>query len=392
MSIRQQFLQHVAQTSEKPIGIEPAFAKGVYITDVQGKKYIDAISGFSVNNIGHGNEEVLQAIHNQSQQYMHLIVYGEYIQQPQVAYAKALTNALPKILDCVYFTNSGTEATEGALKLSKRVTGKTKIICANNAYHGSTQGALSVMGGNYWQEAYRPLLPDVYRFDINTQEFINAIDNQTACVIIEPIQAEAGVVACNKDWLLQVRERCNKFCCLLIFDEIQSGFGRTGSLFAFEQFEIVPDILLLGKALGGGMPMGAFVANNNLMKTLTYNPVLGHITTFGGHPVSCAGGLAAFKVLLKNNYIADIKSKQEFVLSKLIHPSIKKINSVGLWFAVELACKEAIIKAATNCIQNGVITDWFLFNEKCLRLAPPLTISYEELEEMIEGVLKSLEE
>lgn len=390
MSVRQQFLQHVAQTSEKPIGIEPAFAKGVYITDVQGKKYIDAISGFSVNNIGHGNEEVLQAIQQQAQQYMHLIVYGEYIQQPQVAYAKALTMALPESLNCVYFTNSGTEATEGALKLSKRVTGKSKIISANKAYHGSTQGALSVMGGNYWQQAYRPLLPNVFRYDINTDEFLNAIDAQTACVIIEPVQAEAGIVPCNKEWLQQVRERCDTYCCLLIFDEIQSGFGRTGSLFAFEQFEVIPDILLLGKALGGGMPLGAFVAHNNLMKTLTYNPVLGHITTFGGHPVSCAAGLAAFNVLLKNNFISQVKAKQEFVLSKLIHPNLKKINTYGLWFAVELESQEATVKAAANCIENGVITDWFLFNDTCLRLAPPLSISFDELQQMVDGVLKSL--
>lgn len=390
MSIRNQFLQHLAQTSNKPIGIEPAYAKGVYIYDVHGKKYMDAISGFSVNNIGHGNEQVLHALQQQANQYMHLIVYGEYIQQPQVTYAKALTDALPKSLNCVYFTNSGTEATEGALKLSKRITGKSKIISATNAYHGSTQGALSVIGGNYWQQAYRPLLPGVYRYAINSNEFLNAVDAQTACVIIEPVQAEAGVITCNKEWLQQLREQCNKHCCLLIFDEIQSGFGRTGSLFAFEQFSVVPDILLVGKALGGGMPLGAFIANNELMKTLTYNPVLGHITTFGGHPVSCAAGLAAFKVLLDNNYISEVNAKQQFVLSKLIHPNIKKINSNGLWFAIELESKEAILQAAANCIQNGVITDWFLFNEKSLRLAPPLTISYKELEEMIDVVLKSL--
>lgn len=391
MSIRNQFLQHLAQTSNKPIGIEPAHAKGVYITDVNHKKYIDAISGFSVNNIGHGNEEVLQAIQKQAQQYMHLIVYGEYIQQPQVAYAKGLANVLPESLNCVYFTNSGTEATEGALKLSKRITNRSKIISATNAYHGSTQGALSVMGGDYWQQAYRPLLPNVFRYNINATEFLNAIDAQTACVIIEPVQAEAGIIPCNKEWLQQVRERCDKYCCLLIFDEIQSGFGRTGSLFAFEQMQVVPDILLLGKALGGGMPLGAFVANYKLMQTLTYNPVLGHITTFGGHPVSCAAGLAAFNVLQKSGWINEIAAKQKFVLQQLQHSSIQKINSYGLWFAVELTSKEATIKAAVNCVQNGVITDWFLFNEKCLRLAPPLSINYDELTEMIQIVLKSLE-
>ena len=360
--------------------------------DAQGKKYIDGISGFSVANIGHSNPKVVEAVQQQAAQYMHLIVYGEFIEQPQVAYAKLLTDNLPKTLDCVYFTNSGAEAVEGAMKLAKRVTNKSKIICFNKSYHGSTQGALSLMGDEYWRNAFRPLLPNVFHFDYGSQAAIDAIDKTTACVIVEPIQAEAGVVSPTKEWLQLLQKKCNENCALLIFDEIQTGFGRTGSLFAFEQFNVVPDVLLLGKALGGGMPLGAFIANKKLMDTLSYNPVLGHITTFGGHPVSCAAGKVALEVLLENNWIDEVKGKEKILQQHLHHPKIKKVNTAGLWAAIEFEDFETCKTVAHNCIKNGLITDWFLFAQNCIRIAPPLITTNEELKLICEIVIKSVKE
>ena len=390
MSLRNQFLNHIAQTSDAPIGLEMERAEGIWLYDVDGKRYLDMISGFSVANIGHGNAKVIEAVQHQAAQYMHLIVYGEYIQQPQVAYAKLLTDNLPPTLNCVYFTNSGAEATEGAMKLAKRVTNRSKIISCNKAYHGSTQGALSVMGDEYFKNAYRPLLPDIFHFNFNSNDLVNAIDSQTACVIIETVQAESGIVKPNEHWLTAIRQKCNDHCVLLILDEIQAGFGRTGSLWAFEQFNIVPDILLLGKALGGGMPLGAFVADKRLMNTLTYNPVLGHITTFGGHPVSCAAGKAAFEVLLEGQFIEAVKHKEQLLLQHIFHPSIVAIRTAGLWMAIEFdsfATNHAIIK---KCITNGLISDWFLFNDKSMRIAPPLIITDEELITMCQVIMKSI--
>ncbi|MEO7531818.1 MAG: aspartate aminotransferase family protein, partial [Sediminibacterium sp.] len=335
ISNRQLFLDHVAQTSPAPIGIEMVKAYGIHLEDVNAKRYIDLISGFSVCNIGHSHPSVVKAVQAQAAEYMHLIVYGEFIESPQTAYAKLVTDHLPASLNCVYFTNSGAEATEGAMKLAKRVTGRSKIIAFNKSYHGSTQGALSVMGDEYWRNAFRPLLPDVYHFDYNNDEVLNAIDSQTACVILETVQAESGVHAPSKKWIQAIRQKCDEHCVLLILDEIQAGFGRTGTLWAFEQFGIVPDILLLGKALGGGMPLGAFIADRRLMNTLTYDPVLGHITTFGGHPVSCAAGKAAFEVLLEGNYIDTIKQKEKILLQHLVHPSIIAHRSSGLWMSLQ---------------------------------------------------------
>lgn len=366
ISNKQLFLNHVAQTSVAPIGIEMVKAEGVYLFDVDGKKYFDAISGFSVANIGHGNKKVIEAVHQQSAQYMHLIVYGEFIEQPQIAYAKLLTDNLPTSLNCVYFTNSGAEATEGAMKLAKRVTNRSKIISFNKSYHGSTQGALSVMGDEYWRNAFRPLLPDIFHVDFGTEEAIELIDKNTACVIVEVVQAEAGIIAPAKKWLQQLRKKCDENCVLLIFDEIQSGFGRTGSLWAFQQFDIVPDILLLGKALGGGMPLGAFITDKKLMNTLTHDPVLGHITTFGGHPVSCAAGKAAFEVLLDEKYIDVIKKKEEILLKEIHHPKIIAKRSCGLWMAIEFDSFETNHKVIQQCIKNGLITDWFLFAPHCM--------------------------
>ena len=309
---------------------------------------------------------------------------------PQVAYAKLLVDHLPASLNCVYFTNSGAEATEGAMKLAKRVTGRSKILAFNNAYHGSTQGALSVMGDEYWRNAFRPLLPDVYHVDYGSEEALSTIDGDTACVIIETIQAESGVIRPSKEWLKSLRNRCDEHCTLLIFDEIQAGFGRTGSLWAFEQFDVVPDILLLGKALGGGMPLGAFIADKKLMHTLTDNPVLGHITTFGGHPVSCAAGKAALEVLLENKWIDEVKQKEQLLTQLLQHEKIKAIRSAGLWMAVEFETFEVCKKVIDACIKNGVITDWFLFAPNCLRIAPPLSITEEEIRRICDVVLSCI--
>jgi len=392
MNNRQLFLQHVAQTSDAPIGIEMVEAAGVTLTDVAGKTYTDFIAGFSVCNIGHSHPEVVKAVQEQAAKYMHLIVYGEFIESPQVQYAALLAKHLPENLDCVYFTSSGAEATEGALKLAKRVTGKTKILACNKAYHGSTQGALSVMGDEYWRNAFRPLLPEVYHFDYNDDALVDAIDGSVACVIVEPVQAESGVTPGRKDWLAQVRKKCDDNCVLLIFDEIQSGFGRTGTLFAFEQMGVVPDVLLVGKALGGGMPLGAFISSHKLMSTLAVAPVLGHITTFGGHPVSCAAGKKAFEILLQEKYIDTVAAKSELLQSLLQHPAIIKMQGIGLWFSLRFTSDALAQKVAHACVQNGVITDWFLFAPDCIRVAPPLIITEAEIRAACTVILASIDQ
>ncbi len=387
MSLRNQFLQHIAQTSPAPIGLEMESASGIYIYDTNGKAYIDMISGFSVANIGHSHPKVVEAVRQQAEKYMHLIVYGEYIQHPQVAYAKLLTEHLPTSLNCVYFTNSGAETTEGAMKLAKRVTNRSQIICFNKAYHGSTQGALSMIGDEYFRNAFRPLLPDILHVDYNSQSAIDAINSNTACVILETVQAEAGIVKPSKEWITSLKKKCEQQGALFILDEIQAGFGRTGSLWAFEQYAIVPDILLLGKALGGGMPLGAFIADKKLMDAFTFNPVLGHITTFGGHPVSCAAGKAAFEVLIDGHYIDAVKAKENIMLNTIKHPSIVEVRTSGLWMAIEFDSFETNHKVIKKCIENGLISDWFLFNDKSMRIAPPLIITEEELKKMCETIL-----
>lgn len=389
---RQLFFSHIAQTSPSPIGLEIVKAEGNYQYDINGKKYFDLIAGFSVANIGHSHPAVIDAIKKQAENYMHVIVYGEFIQSPQTQYAQLLTKHLPASLNCVYFTNSGAEATEGALKLAKRSTNKTNIIAFNKCYHGSTQGALSLMGDEYFRNAFRPLLPGVYHFNYNSDEVLNAINEETACVILETIQAEGGVTTPEKNWLQALRKKCSKQGALLIFDEIQAGFGRTGALWAFEKFNIIPDILLLGKALGGGMPLGAFIADKNLMQNISFNPVLGHITTFGGHPVSCAAGKAAFEILLSENYIKNVAEKEKMFVEKLKHSSIKRINHFGLWFSLQFESAETAQKIIHRCIENGLITDWFLFAPDCLRIAPPLTITANEINDVCALILKSINE
>jgi acetylornithine/succinyldiaminopimelate/putrescine aminotransferase len=389
---RQLFLQHIAQTSPEPIGLEIVNASGIYQNDVNGKTYIDLISGFGVANIGHSNPKVVEAVQKQAAEYMHLIVYGEFIEAPQVSYAKLLTDNLPLSLNSVYFTNSGAEATEGAMKLAKRVTGRSKIIAFNKSYHGSTQGALSLMGDEYFRNAFRPLLPDIHHFNYGSEETTNAIDEQTACIILETVQAESGVTKPAKEWIQAIRKKCNKTGTLLILDEIQAGFGRTGSLLAFEQFNIVPDILLLGKALGGGMPLGAFIADKSLMETLTHDPVLGHITTFGGHPVSCAAGKAALEVLLQNNFISTVKQKEEIMKAYLQHEKIVHLNVAGLWASVEFESFETNKKIIQKCIEKGLITDWFLFAPNRMRIAPPLIITEDELIDACKKIIEAIDE
>ena len=392
MNNRQLFFQHLAQTSDKPIGIEVASAEGVYIKDVNGKAYIDMIAGFSVCNIGHSHPEVIKAIQEQIAKYMHVIVYGEFIQAPQVQYAKALTSYLPENLQSVYFTNSGAEATEGAMKLAKRVTKRTKIISFKGGYHGSTQGALSVMGDEYFKNAFRPLIPDTIQLRFNNLEDLVQIDETVACVIVEPIQAESGITPASKEWMLAIAEKCKEHCALLIFDEIQSGFGRTGSLFVFEQYELVPDILLVGKALGGGLPLGAFIAHPKMMALLTESPVLGHITTFGGNPVCCAAGLAALKVLQSNGWIASVTAKETILINEMVHPAIIHRSHKGLWMSLQFKSSAIAKKIAATCVANGIITDWFLFAEDRIRIAPPLCISPAELSDAIGKIKLSIEQ
>jgi acetylornithine/succinyldiaminopimelate/putrescine aminotransferase len=379
-----------------------------------GKEYIDLIGGISVANVGHRHPKVIEAIQKQLNAYLHIMVYGEFIEAPQVQYAKLLTDHLPATLNAVYFTNSGSEATEGAMKLAKRVTNRTQIIAFKNSYHGSTQGALSVMGDEYWRNAFRPLLPDVLHLEYNSLDSLKEITAQTACVIAETVQAEAGIIVPSVEWLQALRKKCTETGTLLILDEIQAGFGRTGKLWGFEHFNIVPDILLLGKALGGGMPLGAFIADKKLMDAFTDNPVLGHITTFGGHPVSCAAGMAAMKALLGEgrrnsvpsmgdvnavpsieerngvplSWIDTVAEKEKLFHSLLVHQKIKAIRSFGLWMAVEFDSFETNKKVIDQCINGSgrlqrpdpLITDWFLFAPNCLRISPPLIISEKQIE------------
>ncbi len=392
MNNRQLFFQHLAQTSDKPIGIEVASAQGIYIKDVHGKSFVDMIAGFSVCNIGHSHPDVIKAIQEQVEKYMHVIVYGEFIQAPQVQYAKALTSLLPENLQSVYFTSSGAEATEGAMKLAKRVTKKTKIISFKGGYHGSTQGALSVMGDEYFKTAFRPLLPDTLQLRYNHFEDLEHIDSTVACVIVEPVQAESGITPASKDWLAAIAQKCKEHCVLFIFDEIQSGFGRTGSMFAFEQLEVVPDILLVGKALGGGLPLGAFISHPRIMSLLTESPVLGHITTFGGNPVCCAAGTAALKVLQNSGWIKKVAEKENILVKQMIHPAIINRTHKGLWMSLQFESDVLAKKIAATCVANGIITDWFLFAEDRIRIAPPLCITVEELSTAIEKIKLSIDQ
>ncbi len=391
MTNRQLFLNHVGQTSDAPLCLNIVKAAGSKMWDADGKEYIDLIAGISVCNVGHRHPAVVQAIKDQADKYLHIMVYGELVENPQVDYAKALTDHLPASLNSVFFTASGSEATEGAMKLAKRFTNRSQIISFKNSYHGSTQGALSVMGSEYWQQAFRPLLPDVLQLRYNNFEDLKNITERTACVIAETIQAEAGILKPQHGWLHSLRQRCYCTGTLLILDEIQCGFGRNGSLWAFEQFNVVPDILLLGKAIGGGMPLGAFISDKKIMDSFTHNPVLGHINTFGGHPVSCAAGLAGFNVLLQDKLIDTVFEKEKLFRSLLQHPSILNISSAGLIMAVEFDSFETNKKIIDTLIEQGVFTDWFLFCAHAFRICPPLNIGEEEIRKACKTIIKILD-
>ena len=392
MDTRRLFFQHVAQTSESPLAIHIKKAAGSKLWDNDGNEYIDLIAGISVCNIGHRHKDVVNAIKEQTDQYLHVLVYGEMIESPQVQYAQLLAEHLPSSLNSVYFTNSGAEAVEGAMKLAKRATGRTDIISFTKSYHGSTQGALSLMGDEYWRNPFRPLLPSIFHYEYNTYDVFDNINEHTACVVMETIQAERGVYSPSVAWMQAVKKRCTETGTLLILDEIQVGFGRSGSLWGFEHYEIVPDILLLGKALGGGMPLGAFIADKKLMNNLTHDPVLGHITTFGGHPVCCAAGWAAFKVLLKKDIVSKVAKKEKLFHKLLQHPAIKEIRSAGLLIAVEFPDEAFTKRIIDYCVKNGVLTDWFLFAPQCMRIAPPLNISSKEIESACGVIIKGLDE
>ncbi len=383
-------MHNVAQTSPTPLGLEIVKAEGIHLTDINGKKYVDLISGISVSNLGHCHPKVLAAINEQAKTYMHLMVYGEYVQHPQTQYAKLLTSLLPSSLNCIYYTNSGTEAAEGALKLAKRVTGRSEIICFKNSYHGSTQGALSVMGNEEYKQSFRPLLPDVTQLEFNNFSQLNQITNKTACVIIEPIQGEAGIHKANTEFLKALRKKCDDTCTLLIFDEIQSGFGRTGMLFAFENYNVTPDVLLIAKAMGGGLPIGAFVASEKLMSCLTNNPVLGHITTFGGNAVCVAAAKANLEVIVEEKLYLRADEIEKVLLEVLVHPKIKEVRCAGALCAIEFGDTDLNMKIINTCIEKGVIVDWFLHCSTAMRIAPPLTISNKELRAALQIIIEVL--
>ncbi|MDB5117807.1 MAG: aminotransferase class III-fold pyridoxal phosphate-dependent enzyme [Mucilaginibacter sp.] len=391
LTLRQLFLANNAQTTDFPLLLEFERAEGVHLYDVNGKAYIDLISGIGVSNLGHSNPHVISAIKQQVDKYMHLMVYGEYVQTPQVRFAEKLVSLLPENLQSVYFVNSGAEAVEGALKLAKRYTGRQQIIACHNSYHGSTHGALSVMGNEDFKQAYRPLLPGVNFIRFNNPADLNLITDATACVIIETIQGEAGIRVPDTGYMQALRKQCDATGTLLILDEIQAAFGRTGKLFAFEHYGIVPDILLLAKALGGGMPIGAFIASNKIMGSLKENPILGHITTFGGHPVCCAAGLAALEVLINEQLTGTVAEKEILMRSLLIHPSIKEIRGKGLMLAIELENFELNKKIIDRCIEHGVITDWFLHCDNSMRIAPPLIITTDELKKACKIIIEAID-
>lgn len=393
MTNRELFYQYLAQTSPEPLGIEVEKAEGIYLYGPGGERFIDMISGISVSSIGHRHPKVIAAINEQTGKYLHLMVYGEYIQSPQVKLAEELCASLDPSLDNVYFVNSGSEAIETAMKLAKRASGRTEIVAFMNAYHGHTHGAMSILGGEEWKRAFRPLLPDVSFLDFNNFEDLEKITYRTAAVFAEIVQAEAGVIMPVDGFHKALRKKCNETGTFLIYDEVQTGFGRTGHLFAHQGEGILPDMLVLAKAMGGGMPIGALLAPKAVMSTFMNNPVLGHITTFGGHPVSCAAALATLKVITNENLADQASQKGELLKNLLIvHPAVKEIRSKGLMIAVELGDEKKVFSLAKCCLDNGLVIDWFTFCTTAFRLAPPLTITESELREAAGIILKCLDE
>ena len=394
MILRKQFLEHVGQTSPSPMMVEVARAEGSFFYTPKGKRYFDLVAGVSVSNVGHANAEVVAAVQKQASEYMHVMVYGEMIERPQVEYARSIAELLPGELDCVYFVNSGAEAVEVALKLVKRHTGRTELISMKRAYHGSTHGAMSMMGtpeGEEWKAEFRPLLPDVKSINFNSFDDLKQITERTAGVLCEVVQGEAGVRLPNPEWLKALRERCSEVGALLIFDEIQTGMGRTGAMFACAKYGIEPDVVCLAKAFGGGMPLGGVAANKRVLDSFTHNPCLGHITTFGGHPVCCAAGLAALNYLKNNNVVESIESKGALFESLLKdHSKVLEIRRSGLLLAVELGKSEYLYRLMEIFKEEGIMSDWFLYCDTAFRISPPLTISESEIEECCQIIRRSL--
>lgn len=398
MNLRQLFLANLAQTSKFPLSLEINKAEGIYLFDALGKSYIDFISGIAVSNVGHRHPAVLTAIQQQLEKYLHVMVYGEYIQSPQVILANKIAQTLEQYvtpmgqkLSSVYFTNSGTEAVETAMKLVKRVTQRTEIISAKNAYHGSTQGALS-LGEEHFKNSFRPLLPQIRKIERNNFASLEAISEKTAAVFFEPIGGEVGAIPATNEFMMALAEKCKECGTLLVFDEIQSGFGRTGKFWAFEHSCVVPDIVLAAKGMGGGMPIGAVVASHEVLSAFTENPILGHITTFGGHPVSCAASIATIDVLFNENLIQDVSGKEKLIRAYLVHPKIEKIEGKGLMLAAKLGSFQRVQETISKAIPMGLITDWFLYCDDSIRIAPPLNITEEEIKISCEIIRKALDE
>ncbi|MEL7148113.1 MAG: aspartate aminotransferase family protein [Bacteroidota bacterium] len=389
---RQLFLEHLAQTSDTPLLLEFEKAEGIYMYDAEGKAYIDLISGIGVSSVGHRNPAVVKAIKDQVDQYLHLMVYGEFVQSPQVQLAKALSDTLPEQLNAVYLLNSGSEAVEGALKLAKRYTGRPKILSCHNAYHGSSHGALSVSGSEEFKRKFRPLLPGISHIHYGAFSQLDQIDDQTAAIILETVQGEAGVITTCSTYLQALRKRCNETGTLLIMDEIQTGFGRTGKFWGFEHYDIVPDILVSAKGMGGGMPIGAFISSREIMGVLKNNPILGHISTFGGHPVSAAASLAALNFLKQSNLIEQVDEKAAMFRELLQHPAILSFRNKGLMMAAVFESYEVVKPIIDRAIELGVVTDWFLFCDYAMRIAPPLTITKEEIQNACQLIIQAIEE
>lgn len=389
-SNKESFYKHVAQTSDAPMGLEVEKAEGPYIYTKDGKQYVDFISGIAVSSLGHRHPAVIRAIKQQLDRHLHVMVYGEFIQEPQSKYADLLTAQLPASLDRVYFVNSGTEANEGALKLAKKHTGRHKFVAFHHGYHGDTHGSLSVTGRDVYRDPYLPLLPGVEFLDFNGFDRLQTIDNDTAAVIMEPIQGEGGIIPAEKKWLQEVRDRCDRAGALLIFDEIQTGFFRTGSPFAFQKYEVVPDILCLAKAMAGGMPMGAFVSSSEIFESFMYDPPLNHVTTFGGHPVSCAAAHATLRELLNGNFGAKAETIEAIVREELTAEGITEIRGVGAMLGMELADRELTRKVVKDCMDKGIILGWTLHSDTLVRLAPPLIIDEKLLRQTLTTINNSV--
>jgi acetylornithine/N-succinyldiaminopimelate aminotransferase len=379
---------HLAQTTPYPLGIEIERGEGIYLFGPKNERYIDFVSGIGVNNLGHGQPEILAAIHEQVDRHLHAMVYGEYIQRSQTQAAEILVSMLPEPLDCCYFVNSGAEAIEAAIKLVKRVTGRTEIVAFQGAYHGNTHGAMSISYNEKKKSAFRPLLPDVTFIRLNHWDDLSLITTRTAGVFLETIQGDAGIRIPNPLFLKALRTRCTEQGAMLVLDEIQCGMGRTGKVFAFEHYDIVPDVIVLGKALGGGMPIGCLVGQREMIAQLSFDPILGHISTFAGHPVACAAAAAALRIYRDSSIVEEVEGKGAWIEEQLIdHPLVKEIRRKGFYFAIDLENEHVVQQVVEKCLSKGLITFWFLSCPWSFRIAPPLTIQQHELEECV-GILK----